>query len=99
MRLIVIIFLLFTTQVYAQEPVLVKWVDIIATDGGWRTYDEMLEWSTSQDTVKQIGFIIYQDTNKLILTDSYFDKTTIGYCVMIPKATIVEIVSLPGLNK
>jgi hypothetical protein len=97
-KLLIFLFLLINTSIFSQEyqPILIKWIDITATDGGWRTYDEMLEWSeTQQDTVTQLGFIIYQDVNKLILTDSYFkNENMIGYCVSIPKSNIIYIKEL-----
>ncbi len=92
---IILIYLFFLTTINClsqdHQPVLVKWIDIVATDGGWRTQDDMLEWSmTQQDTVTQIGFIIYENDFNLILTDSYFNNTdVIGYCVSIPKSTII----------
>jgi len=97
-NLVILLFLVIGINVYSQDyqPVLIKWVDITATDGGWRTYDEMLEWSEAQqDTVTQLGFIVYQDANKLVLTDSYFrNEDMIGYCVSIPKSTIIYIKKL-----
>lgn len=94
-KILIYLFFLITTNCLSQDyqPVLVKWVDIKATDGSWRTPDEMLEWSiTQQDTVTQIGFIVHEDNTKLILTDAYFKgEDLIGYCVSIPKSTIILI--------
>lgn len=72
----------------------VQWVDIIATDGGWRSDAELEEWSYYQcDTVQQVGYVVNDNSDYLILTDSYFkcDSSTLGYCVKIPKGTIISI--------
>lgn len=72
----------------------VEWIDIIATDGGWRSNAELDYWYTYQcDTVKQVGYIVDYNDSHLILTDSYFkcDSSTLGYCVKIPKSVIIKI--------
>ena len=102
-KILIYLFFLITTNCLSQDyqPVLVKWVDIKATDGGWRTPDEMLEWSvTQQDTVTQIGFIVHEDNTKLILTDAYFkNEDLIGYCVSIPKTTRFLKTKYPMTNQ
>jgi len=79
------------------QPVLVTWVDIVASDGGWRDLQKALEWNT--DTVQQIGFLLRQDPNQLVLTDSYFvnqDSTeqVVGYVVAIPTKVVLSIKDL-----
>jgi len=94
-KILLLIALLVSIIVNSQtnQPVMIKWIDIVATDGGWRTYDEMIDWyETRQDTVVQIGFIVYEDDNKIVLTDSFFkENEVIGYCVCIPKYNIIEL--------
>ena len=80
------------------QPVLVTWVDIVASDGAWRSLQEGLQWNT--DTVQQIGFVLKQDSNELVLTDSYFinqqDSTeqVVGYTVAIPSKVVLSIKTL-----
>lgn len=89
-----------TTGAQAQfnpQPVLVTWVDIVASDGSWRSLEEGLQWNA--DTVQQIGFVLRQDSNQLVLTDSYFvnqdsSEQVVGYTVAIPSKVVLSIRSL-----
>lgn len=94
----VLMWLAHLTQAqFNPQPVLVTWVDIVASDGGWRDLESALQWDT--DTVSQIGFLLKADSTTVVLTDSYFinqatDQQTVGYVVAIPACTIVSIKTL-----
>jgi hypothetical protein len=90
MKVIILFFLLLPHQM-----VYVEWIDIIATDGGWRTEEELNEWiETEHDTVRQVGFIFMETDRFIVLTDSYFNNGLKGYAVKIPKGCIIKIKEL-----
>jgi hypothetical protein len=71
-------------------PVEIKWVDILATDGQWRTSEELDEWIVlEQDTVKQLGYLYYEDKNYIVLVDSYINNDFVGHSTKIPKGCII----------
>lgn len=74
------------------EQVYVEWVDIVATDSGWHSEQEIEEWLVhEQDTVKQIGFVYKETPTYIVLIDSYFTKQDVGSATKIPKCNIVVI--------
>ena len=92
MKVFIFLLLLFSTSpkkdIYPQ--VYVKWVDIIATDSGWHTKEEIEEWEISEpDTVTQTGFIYKETKDYVILIDSYITEDYVGAATKIPKANIV----------
>lgn len=81
------------------QPVYVEWVDITASDSGWHSTEELLEWESEVNVVKQVGFL-YKDTpTYIILIDSYFDSETLGSATKIPKCNIIRYENLPKLRK
>lgn len=74
------------------DKVYIEWIDIIATDSGWHSDEEIEEWlRTECDTVKQVGFIYRQTNSHLILLDSYINDTFVGTAIKIPKCNIVKL--------
>lgn len=69
------------------------WEDICSTDSSWRSTEDALEWSdAAQSIVRQVGFLVDQDENYLVLCCSYLPELDlIGTTIRIPKSTIKEI--------
>jgi len=88
----VLLFIVLLVSPIRSEIVYVEWIDIIATDGGWRTEEELNEWiETEPDTVKQVGFIYKETDQYIVLIDSHFSNGLKGYAVKIPKGCIIKI--------
>ena len=86
--------LLFVAPIQSQDsrPYYVEWVDIVATDGGWRSLDELNDWIANENsTVHQVGFLYAITEDYVVLVDSYFEDTTIGYAIRIPRGCIVKM--------
>lgn len=67
-----------------------QWLDITATESGWRTQEEAENWADEVDSiVHQTGFLISKDEDYLILACSYIPGLDlIGTTVRIPTSTI-----------
>jgi len=94
--IVLIALLAFTKEQQRQlkqlDRVYIEWIDIIATDSGWHSDEEIEEWlRTEGDTVKQMGFIYRQTDSHLILLDSYISGTFVGTATKIPKCNIVKL--------
>lgn len=93
-----ILLLLFLWLPVQRDPlpkVYVEWIDIVATDGGWHSAEELDEWiDTEPNVVHQIGFLYKETPEYVVLIDSYFTGDLKGYAVKIPKGCIVKIVRL-----
>jgi len=82
------ILLSFNPPKYPQ--VYIKWVDIIATDSGWHTREELEEWELNEpDTVTQVGFLYKETKDYVILIDSYITEDYVGAATKIPKSNII----------
>lgn len=93
--LLLIVLLASPTRSDPPHKVYVEWVDIIATDGGWHSVEELDEWiATESDTVHQVGFLYKETKEYIVLIDSYFTGDLKGYAVKIPKGCIVKITRL-----
>jgi hypothetical protein len=78
------------------KPVLIVWKDIVYK-AGWNTQKEFDEWvtKTKHHIVNQVGFIIEDDEDQLVIVDSYFeDKSAYGTIHKIPKGCIISITVL-----
>ena len=75
-----------------RKIVLVMWEDIISTDDNWRTPDEGLDWSASeQSIVRQIGYLLDKDENYVTICSSYLPPDHIGTVIRIPMSTVKYI--------
>jgi hypothetical protein len=69
--------------------VYIEWEDIISTDSGWHTYEEAVEWTKTENSiVTQVGYVIVDNSKYLVITESYFQNSTIGTVIRIPKSVI-----------
>lgn len=93
--LLILPFLLAFTPIFENYPykhVYVEWVDIIATDSGWHTKEEIDEWIlTESDTVKQSGFLYMETKTHIILIDSFMSEDYLGTAIKIPRGNIIKI--------
>jgi hypothetical protein len=73
------------------------WEDITSTDSNWRSSEESTEWSDAADSlVRQVGFLIDQDENYVVLTCSYLvELDFVGTTIRIPRATIKLFKEIP----
>lgn len=82
-------------QSYPYKQVYVEWVDIIATDSGWHTKEELDSWLyTEIDTVKQSGFLYMETKSHIVLIDSFLSEEYLGVATKIPKGNIVKIINI-----
>lgn len=92
--LLIIPFLLAFRSVPEQYPyqkVYIEWVDIIATDSGWHTKEDVDYWILNEEsTVKQTGFLYKETTTYVVVIDSFISKTYLGAATKIPKGNIVK---------
>ncbi len=81
---------------HSLKRVEVVWIDVIATDTGWHTDEELQIWSkTEPDTVTQVGLLYVDDTNYVVLIDSEFNGTGYkGAATKIPRGMIVSVKEL-----
>lgn len=100
-KTLTILLVLFTLTVRAQSDtthlnlVYVEWEYIVNTDSGWHNYDTVKEWVDNQDSiVSQIGFLLREDSNYIVLMDSYFKDGTIGVVTRIPRGVIKKLVPI-----
>jgi hypothetical protein len=92
MKIIILILFLITPFTQPYPKVYVEWVDIVATDSGWHTKDEIEEWLiTEVDTVKQMGFLYKETKSHIILIDSYLTADYLGAAIKIPKGNIIKL--------
>lgn len=76
----------------SSQLVYVEWTDIVATDTGWRSREDLDSWIEGEEgLVHQTGFIYKETDTYIVLVDSYFDDTTIGAAIRIPKGVIKKI--------
>ena len=93
--LLLIILLASPIRSAPPQKVYVEWVDIIATDGGWHSVDELDQWlATESDTVYQVGFLYKETKDYIVVIDSYFSADLKGYAVKIPRGCIIKIEKL-----
>ena len=79
-----------TTPPY--KGVYVEWVDIIATDTGWHSKEEVDYWAIHEDaTVRQTGFLYKETATYIILIDSFISADFVGAATKIPKGNITKI--------
>lgn len=72
--------------------VYVEWIDIVATDGGWHSTDELEDWIQNEEcVVRQVGFLYRQTDDYIVLVDSYFDEYNVGYAVKIPMGCVKKM--------
>lgn len=74
----------------------VTWRDIVF-DEGWHTQKQFDKWvtETSHNTVKQLGYLMEDEEDYLIIVDSYFeDESAYGTIHKIPKGCIVQVLPL-----
>lgn len=75
---------------------LVIWDDIVESETGWRSCEEALDWSNSEDSyVRQVGFLLDKDENYTTLVCSYFTEELVGTVVRIPTGAIKYMKELP----
>ena len=93
--LFVLIFFLLGQQPNIVPPykqVYVEWMDIIATDSGWHSKEEIDLWlDTESDTVKQSGFLYLETSTHIVLIDSFISKDYLGAGIKIPKGNIIKL--------
>lgn len=94
MRTLIIILLLALPVKAINTPkmVYVEWIDIVATDSGWHTEDELNEWIESEpNKVHQTGFVFKETDEYIVLIDSFMTSEIKGTAVKIPKCVIERI--------
>lgn len=72
---------------------LVIWTDI-TSKSGWHTQSQLDKFTTDdiENEVQQVGFVLEEDENQIVLLDSYFtSKETFGSATKIPKGCIKSI--------
>jgi hypothetical protein len=88
--IILALFLILPPKPYPK--VYVEWVDIIATDAGWHTKEEVDYWlQVETDTVKQVGFLYKETKTHIVLIDSFITPTYLGAAIKIPKGNIIKM--------
>lgn len=95
-KLLFIIPLLFSFSLKSDHSpycmVYMEWIDIVATDSGWHTVEELNIWlETETDTVKQVGFIYKETKSYIVLIDSFITTDHVGAAIKIPKGNIIKI--------
>jgi hypothetical protein len=78
------------------RPVLIEWKDIVY-DAGWHTQKQFDDWVTNgkHQVVKQLGFLLEDEDNQLVIVDSYFeDRSAYGTIHKIPKGCVVSMTDL-----
>jgi len=76
------------------KVVKIEWYDAWSSDSGWHTEDELKEVLKTEAVVTQIGEIIYETNNYIILVDSKVGNTDYGTVHGIPRNWIKSIKSL-----
>lgn len=71
--------------------VLIVWEDATSLDTG--PWVEKQEWKYSPCIVHEVGFIIHEDENGIILTNAYNEDQT-GPVTQIPRGMIREVTHL-----
>jgi len=78
-----------------KKIVLVHWKDIESNSNSWQTIDEAIEFHEEMTVIEQLGFIVFEDNESLILTDSWCEKLgLIGNSTRITKCNILKITYL-----
>lgn len=76
--------------------VIIIWRDIVY-DAGWHTQKQFDDFVTKEDhdLVNQVGFVVEDDENQIVIVDSYFqDSSAYGTIHKIPKGCIVSMKEL-----
>lgn len=70
-----------------------EWEDIVSSDTNWRDLDDAIHWVDSENgIVNQVGFMLENNDDYLILMDSFFSEgDTVGAITRIPKAVVKSI--------
>jgi len=80
-----------------------EWEDIISTDTSWRDIDDAIHWVDSESgIVSQVGFMLENNDDYLILMDSFFNQgETVGAITRIPKSTVkfIKKISIEEFKK
>jgi len=92
MKTLILILFLIAPEVQPYPKVYVEWVDIIATDSGWHSKEDIDYWvKYESDTVKQTGFLYKETKTHIILVDSFITATYLGAATKIPRGNIIKI--------
>lgn len=77
----------------SKKIAIVTWEDVISSDQNWREESDGLEWSDNETgLVSQVGYLLDQDENHILLVDSFFpDGDTIGAITRIPASLVRSI--------
>ncbi len=72
--------------------VYVEWIDIVATDSGWHSKEDVDYWIENEsDTVKQTGFLYKETKTHVVLIDSFITSTYLGAATKIPRGNIIRM--------
>ena len=66
---------------------LIEWVDA-ESDVTWEDHDRIAEWGKKECLVTEIGFVIYEDENQIVITNQLTSDKQRGNRTKIPKALI-----------
>ncbi len=83
------------------KAVLVVWRDIV-DDSGWKTQNQVDRFlnKLGHDIVNQLGFLLEEDEDRVVIVDSYFpDHSYYGLVTKIPRGCILEIKELFNIEQ
>lgn len=63
---------------------LIEWYDA-ESDVSWADPKDALEWSKKEFTATEVGFVFYEDKEKIVMTSQIGSDGTIGNRTRIPK--------------
>ena len=84
-------------RIVANELWLISWEDITSSTETWSSAEDIKQWylDAAEGLVDQVGYIIFEDKNNILLSDSYIDSLELyGNVHKIPKSVIRSRVKL-----
>lgn len=80
-----------------RKLVLIEWEDIYTTSSEWRTEDDaIIEIDSTESVVRQVGFLLTEDGDYVVLTCSYIPGLDlVGTTIRIPRAVVKYMKEIP----
>ena len=79
----------------------IEWCDATSLSGDWETMADVIKWAETESSwlVHEVGFVLSETDEYLLLTSQITDKNQVGSGMKIPKTWIRKRIDLSDAVK